>query len=176
MREGKQSPQVPPGIYEGVFNRVVCELVRTELHSMDIECEMVVRGPLNPTIADRVAYSNELHAVLGNCHHLCVHANADGHSEWTKAKGCTVFYYPGSKTGAEMSRVIHDSIVRNTIMSPRGIKEKKLGELAKTAMPAAYIECGFMTNKAEAAYMASSTGQHEIADSIVEAIEYFEGM
>jgi N-acetylmuramoyl-L-alanine amidase len=52
----------------------------------------------------------------------------------------------------------------------RGIKQIPLWVLDATAMPGVLIELGFISNRAEGAYLNSDNGQDEIAKSIAEAI------
>jgi len=59
-------------------------------------------------------------------------------------------------------------------MNSRKIKEKKFYELKNTKMPAALIECGFMTNLEDVKYMASWQGKHEISFAIFQAIMAYE--
>jgi N-acetylmuramoyl-L-alanine amidase len=55
----------------------------------------------------------------------------------------------------------------------RGVKQAGFAVLARAFMPAVLVEIGFGTNKAEAAWMASSAGQQAAAESLAEAtLEY----
>ena len=52
----------------------------------------------------------------------------------------------------------------------RGVKQASLWVIHQTAMPSVLIETGFVTNKAEGAYLNSSKGQTQIATAISKAI------
>jgi N-acetylmuramoyl-L-alanine amidase len=176
LREGKQSPSVPPGIYEGVFNRTICNGVVEILRNSNVECVNLNPGPVNIPIDIRTAYANELYTHVENCRYVCVHANADGHGEWTDATGFRMFHYPGSSGGRYMAECFHDEFEARTAIRPRSIKANRFAELIKTDMPAVYIECGFMTNKTEASYLASTAGQADIIGAIASAVLKMEGI
>lgn len=52
----------------------------------------------------------------------------------------------------------------------RGVKQAGLIVLHQTYMPSVLIEVGFLTNKEEGAYLNSSKGQNDMANSILKAI------
>lgn len=55
----------------------------------------------------------------------------------------------------------------------RGVKEKSLAVLARAAMPAVLTEIGFISNPDEEAYMNSESGQTEIVNCILRAIQSY---
>jgi N-acetylmuramoyl-L-alanine amidase len=55
----------------------------------------------------------------------------------------------------------------------RGVKEKSLAVLARAGMPALLTEIGFISNPEEEAYMNSETGQQEIVDCLLKAIQTY---
>ena len=55
----------------------------------------------------------------------------------------------------------------------RGVKEKSLAVLARAGMPAVLTEIGFISNPEEEAYMNSETGQQEIVDCLLKAIQTY---
>lgn len=54
-----------------------------------------------------------------------------------------------------------------------GVKQKGLEVLAGSAMPGVLVECGFINNPEEEAYMASESGQQQIAYAIFKAIKAY---
>ncbi len=54
-----------------------------------------------------------------------------------------------------------------------GVKQKGLEVLAGSAMPGVLVECGFINNPTEEAYMASEVGQQEIAHAILRGIREY---
>jgi N-acetylmuramoyl-L-alanine amidase len=55
----------------------------------------------------------------------------------------------------------------------RGVKQQSLEVLAGSYMPGVLVECGFITNPSEEAYMNSEEGQWEIARAIFGGIKAF---
>ena len=55
----------------------------------------------------------------------------------------------------------------------RGVKQAGFLVLRETYMPSVLVEAGFLSNKAEGAYLNSPTGQSEISESIVEAVKNY---
>ncbi len=62
---------------------------------------------------------------------------------------------------------------RRTGRKSRGVRQEGLWVLSQSAMPAILTEIGFISNKSEAEYMASSKGQNEIAKALSEAFTKF---
>jgi N-acetylmuramoyl-L-alanine amidase len=170
LTKGKQSPQVPPGIYEGEFNRkVAAELIRINDGEFDIE--VINPAAINIKESAKVAYANELHAKTKNCVYIAIHANAKGKGEaWYDAHGFGVFHYPTSKKGLKLAKKLFSKMTQNTDLSTRYVMPKKFYVLSKTKMPAILLESGFMTNKHDAAYLASYKGVNDIATAILEMI------
>jgi N-acetylmuramoyl-L-alanine amidase len=54
-----------------------------------------------------------------------------------------------------------------------GVKQKGLEVLAGSAMPGVLVECGFINNPEEEAYMSSEQGQYEIAYAIFKGIRAY---
>jgi N-acetylmuramoyl-L-alanine amidase len=55
----------------------------------------------------------------------------------------------------------------------RGVKEQSLAVLARAGMPAVLTEIGFISNPAEEEYMNSDSGQNEIVDGLLRAIQSY---
>lgn len=55
----------------------------------------------------------------------------------------------------------------------RGVKEQSLAVLARAGMPAVLTEIGFISNPDEEDYMNSETGQNEIVDNLLNAIQTY---
>lgn len=55
----------------------------------------------------------------------------------------------------------------------RGVKEQSLAVLARAGMPAVLTEIGFVSNPEEEEYMNSETGQNEIVNNLLKAIQTY---
>lgn len=170
LRQGKQSPQVPPGIYEGEFNRKVCALIESFDPGKYLS---IAPGPVNIPLKDRIDFINELNEVEP-CVSISIHANAADELGWSDARGFRVFHSSNaSDTSKRLAKLTHESLEARLgrIIPPRSIKTENLSMVYKTDCPAIYVECAFMTNEKEARFMASAWGQTKIAMAIYSACE-----
>jgi len=176
LTPGKRSPEVPPGIYEGEFNRDMARRLQAHCEGAGIDSTIISPGPINVRNLDRANFSNQLHRHRKNCVYLSIHANASGNGkEWNQAKGFVVFHYPGSKPGQDMARIFHHHLAQGPISS-RGIKTARFTVLAKTSHPAILVEYGFMTNMEDTAVLASQAGRVELAHHTFQAIQLAENV
>lgn len=171
MRKDKQSCKVPPGIYEGEFNRKVARQIKKL-----VPAEIITDGGISPRESTRVKYGNAIAKRHGGkAIWIDIHANASRSKGWSSASGFTVFHYPHSKQGKKLAQSVFNSLYA-TAITPRYIKQSKFYVLRATEMPAILVECGFMTNLKDAKYLASNQGVKDIAAAIVDGItSYREG-
>jgi N-acetylmuramoyl-L-alanine amidase len=191
---GKRSPDVPPGIYEGEFNRIIVDLVYWGMQWDDdapiAVCKLNM-GVVNVPIVVKRKTINQIvktEARLGNEVALIeIHANAMGNKGWHPASGSRVFVpkMPMWGGSAKKQRVMTSIALAQKITNKfdtddripyntRSIKEANFAML-NVHCPAVLVECGFMTNRGDVGFMASSYGQDRIAFAIADAIADMEG-
>lgn len=79
------------------------------------------------------------------------------------------------RESAELAELIQRRIGREHPGPNRGVKQAGFRVLVTAFMPSVLVEIGFGTNPDEARYMASASGQEELANAIVAAtVEYLE--
>lgn len=173
---GKRSPEVPPGIYEGEFNRDVAEhVVRILKGHYCVPAEHLTPGPLWTTLTERITYINWLTNKLkkeGNTAAVVsIHANADGNKNWTDTNFARMFHAKNaSRESIQMARGMTKAF-RNYIGYPtRDPRIVGFTMLTKTVCPAILIECGHMTHKPTAERMATSTGSLWYASIIADEL------
>jgi len=172
LTKGKRSPQVPPGIYEGEFNRKICSGVPKLLDGC-LDVMQLNPGPVNISLSSRVNYINELSA-LEKTILVSIHANASPAKGWSSANGFVVFHSTNaSNESKELACIISDTMGKIVINS-RGVKVSNFYILRKTKCPAVLVECGFMTNKEEAIMMNTLNGQFFICRAIANALRIFD--
>lgn len=164
---GKRSPEVPPGIYEGEFNRSICRRVVGQLLDHGVEAIELCPGPVNIPLARRKSQKknnlttridavNELCKYFNNLFLLSVHANASGNKWDDSACGVKVFV-PKNPLAGELlcaNRILE--ALKNYTKS-RGISEKPFTIIQKTKCPAVLLEVDFMTHPDKAKDLAHET-------------------
>ncbi|MCP4604511.1 MAG: N-acetylmuramoyl-L-alanine amidase [Proteobacteria bacterium] len=175
LQAGKQSPQVPPGIYEGEFNR---QIARGIFYRSTLPTEMLNPGPVPISLKYRVNYVNKLHKEEPGLILLSIHANAASNSGWqTRRKGAVIFTAKNaSKKSLSIAHRIDNRLDIQSQVSQYGIwesitKRENFRMINKTTCPAVLIECGFMDNKTDVERLTSKDGQEALITAIVEAIE-----
>jgi len=175
---GKRSPEVPPGIYEGEFNRAIVERLCALCEKEGISYYNVVPEQRNIPLRERVRRVNDLHKRKKNCVFLSIHANAFGNSGWSSPRGVAVFYDPNhrsrSKKSEKIARRLQELLVEETNMMDRGVKTATFHVIRETRMPAILSENGFMTNRDEAKKLASEEFRDKIAMAHFRLIKEFE--
>ena len=93
---------------------------------------------------------------------VSIHQNSY-HEEYVH--GAQVFYYNGSVTGKKLADLIQKRFVIN--VDPENKREAKANDsyylLKKTSQPIVIVECGFLSNSAEAEKLHSETYQEKTA-------------
>ena len=176
LTAGKRSPEIFDnhgnyiGIYEGDFNRAVAEqicMMEDSPHLVDF----FGNTPVDLTLKQRADYINSI-ADKEQCINISIHANAARGNGWSKAHGVTVFYNPKIKESKQLGQKLSESMFNMTELDTRGIKDGSgLYMIRKVRCPSVLIECGFMTCKKDAEYLASIKGQDDIAEAISAVIE-----
>lgn len=82
--------------------------------------------------------------------------------------GAQVFYYTGSKEGQELAECIQNQLVQK--VDPENKRQIKANDsyylLKKTGVPIVIVECGFLSNSAEAEKLCDSDYQNYVAWAI----------
>lgn len=94
-----------------------------------------------------------------------------------EVSGAQVFYYGQSQKGAALAAILQESLV--TRVDPSNKRTAKANEsyylLKKTPTPTVIVECGFLSNPAEAALLLEDAYQNKLARAIYMGIlEYLQ--
>jgi N-acetylmuramoyl-L-alanine amidase len=165
--------QTPDGMHEWEFNAaVVSKMVELFSHYKDVA---VLRlddptGKTDIPLKTRASRSNDWGANF----HLDVHANAAG-STWSDAHGIETFSYKLSGKSFDVAKCLQHALIQATGLSDRGVKDgSDLYMVNSTKATACLVECGFMSNKNEAAFLKSDDYRTKVAIALVNAIaSYF---
>lgn len=91
---------------------------------------------------------------------LSIHCNA---ASTPDAEGFELYHYPGSTKGAMLATKIAGAYAVASGLKKRKVTSANFQVLRDTAMPAALIELGFLTNKADCALLREPAFQDKIA-------------
>ncbi|MBT2689086.1 N-acetylmuramoyl-L-alanine amidase [Bacillus sp. ISL-47] len=162
---GKRSPD---GIREYEFNRAVANLAKGLLENyQNVTVYFAHSDEQDVPLSERAELANRLHA---DCY-VSIHANAYGTGGWNEVGGIETFVYPSRPQEAlELAQKIQRNLIHTTGLRDRGIKTADFHVLRETKMTAVLVECGFMTNKEEAALLRTPVYRKRCAQAIVKAI------
>ena len=172
---GKRTPKFADGsvMKENEFNKIVAGYLEVALKRCGFA--VVQTSPENNDVplSVRAKRANNANSDL----HISVHANAYGNS-WNGANGIETFVYNLHDTrSTRAAKAIQKEMIKATELHDRGVKENpNLYILNSTKMPAVLVECGFMTNKKEAALLRSDSYRRTIAEAICKGVCVYFGM
>lgn len=102
--------------------------------------------------------------------YVSIHANAYG-TTWNDANGIETYVYTvNHQETYQLAQKVQSNLVALTGLRNRGIKVANFHVLRETKMPAILVECGFMTNRNEAALMRTEAFQRNCAQAIVNGL------
>ena len=122
-----------------------------------------------PTVAQRkrsdLRQRLRLVEESGGCVLLSIHQNFFTESQYS---GAQVFYSANDPRGEALAEAIRASIVET--LQPENTRQNKVGEgvylLEQCQVPAVLVECGFLSNPEEAAALADTDYQKQMAQAI----------
>ncbi|OIK11969.1 hypothetical protein BIV60_17085 [Bacillus sp. MUM 116] len=164
---GKRCPD--DSMREWEFNcAVVTKMIDLFSHYKDVAVKRLddPTGKVDISVEKRAQTSNNWNAD----YHLDVHANAAG-DNWSDVNGIETFSYKLSGTSFEIAKKLQKALINATGLKDRGVKNGDCFYMVNTTKaPANLVECGFMTNKNEAALLKSDAYRDKVANTLVEAI------
>ena len=173
MTDGKRSPEIPPGIYEGEFNRHMADL----LHVLIPDSLVLNPGPVNIPLAARADFVNEL-AAKEKIGVISIAANAAAGSGWSDASGFRVFHREEQRWNEKfygqsrsLARAISSQMAAREDIpyKERPVKAYNF-RMVRLRCPAVLVECGFMTCMHDAEFMRSLGGKIILARAIARGV------
>ncbi|HEY4552484.1 MAG TPA: N-acetylmuramoyl-L-alanine amidase [Bacillaceae bacterium] len=168
---GKRSPD---GMREYEFNRSVAEYLGEFLKKRKGVSISHAHSDLEDVpLSRRTSLANSLDV---DCY-ISIHANAFGLGSWHSANGIETYIHTSRPLEAwKLAQAVQEKLVEATTLRDRGVKNADFFVLRETRMTAILVECGFMTNKAEAALLKTDAFRKRCAQAIGEAIAEFYGL
>lgn len=163
---GKRSPD--GSLREYQFNSVVAQYVADDLlHGYEgVEILFTHDDSRDVPLKERTDRANEWGADL----YVSIHANASGDT-WSDAQGIETYVYTSRPPAAmKLAEAVQQHLVRMTGRRDRGVKSANFHVLRETRMTAILVECGFMTNMVEAAFLKTDDFRKKCALAIAAGI------
>ena len=101
---------------------------------------------------------------------ISVHHNSSVNRE---ATGTTTYFYAKTIFDGELARSLQTAMVRSGGLLDKGARTANFFVVKNTAMPAALLEVGFMSNPQEEQILNDPAFQEKIAQAIVDGLEQF---
>ena len=154
----------PSGIQEKEITLTVAKRVAEYLQragvkvvlTRDKDMELVAGNDDAAELRARAKVANDAKADF----FLSIHCNA---ASTPDAEGFELYHYPGSTKGAMLATKIADAYAMASGLKRRKVASANFQVLRDTAMPAALIELGFLTNKTDCVLLKEPAFQDKIA-------------
>src|SRR5438309_1621985 len=113
-------------------------------------------------LGTRVAIANSYRNAI----FVCIHFNA---ARRGRSSGIETYFY--SSQSLPLASAIHYYVAGGAPSVNRGVRRRGFFVLRKTTIPSVLVECGFLTNPAEAQYALSSAYRQKLALEIAHGIQ-----
>lgn len=190
--KGKEAPD---GTKEYTLNKAIGERFMDKAKDKGYSCVLA-----NPYDYEDDNANRALEIVIGHINRIaqnakgkrviCIDIHCNAHQpnfpklEFNSASGTVTFFFERgsvkSKEGERLAIAIHEQMVKQTGLSDRAWsfnRGKAVGEnfgvLRETHCPTVTVECAFMTNRSDLAYLKSEEGQKAIAQAILNGIDNY---
>ncbi|MBP1999607.1 N-acetylmuramoyl-L-alanine amidase [Paenibacillus shirakamiensis] len=119
-----------------------------------------------PSLKDRVKIAENLKADI----FISVHANSGS----AVASGVETYYSRDSSI--PLAKIMHKYLVKSSGLTDRKVRYSSLHVTRETTMPAVLLECGYLSNKNDAALLYTNDFQNRVAEGIVMGIKEYLGV
>src|SRR6266496_488172 len=112
-------------------------------------------------LGTRVAIANSYRNAI----FVCIHFNSAGR---VGADGIETYFY--GRDSLQLASAVHHFVSGGAPSESRGVRRRGYYVLRKARVPAVLVECGFLTNPTEAAYIQNSSYRQKLAEEIAAGI------
>ncbi len=158
------------GVLEKDINLAIALLVRDRLEGMGYEVMLSREDDTYVAKEDRVKAANEAQADI----YISIHQNAT--EDDVSVNGMEVWYAgdDADRDNKRLAELINTQVIKNTGALERELRgDADFHVTGSTTMPACLIETGFLSNEAERGRLSSEEYQQQIAEGIVQGVEYY---
>ncbi len=149
------------GLSEKILTLDVAKRVETILRDEGVTTVMTRRSDRTVSLDDRAIMANRFPESLL----VSIHFNA---STDTGINGYETFYR--SDAGKQVAEAIQKSLAKSVPGRSRGITNNNFAVLTRTKGVAVLIECGFISNKAEAGRCGDAEFRQKLAEAIARGV------
>ena len=161
----------PGAFYDGVkeadLNLALARRLKSALTSFSILGLLTRDDDRFLALSARAETANELGAEI----FVSLHCDAASNPE---ASGFSVHHFPGAERGARLAQTLHRAMVQALPeRRDRGMVASSFLVLKRSIMPAALIECEFLSHPASRAWLQTPPAQDQIARAVGQGIQEF---
>lgn len=142
---------------EKTMNLDVAQRLKAVLTAYGYRVVMTRDSDVFVPLGTRVAIANSYRDAI----FVCIHFNA---APRRSASGIETYFY--SSQSLPLASAIHYYVAGGAPTSNRGVRRRGFYVLRKTTIPSVLVECGFLTNAAEANYAQSASYRQKLAEEI----------
>src|SRR5437899_5307618 len=142
---------------EKTMNLDVAQRLKAVLTAYGYRVVMTRDSDVFVPLGTRVAIANSYRDAI----FVCIHFNA---ARRRSASGIETYFY--SSQSLPLASAIHYYVAGGAPSSNRGVRRRGFYVLRRTTIPSVLVECGFLTNAAEANYAQSADYRQKLAEEI----------
>lgn len=157
------------GVQEKTINLQIAQIVQTQLETLGYKVIMARNDDTYIPKEERVQMANEARADI----YVSIHQNA---ADDTGISGMEVWYdgTDESRDNKKLAQLIKQQTAASTEVVERELRgDADFHVTGETTMPCCLIETGFLSNADERSKLATAEYQEELAEGIVQGIEYY---
>ena len=166
----------PDGTYkEWEFAWDMAQRIKPLLEARGVGVVLTKTADNYPSLTERADISNK---ATPDCF-VSIHTNAAGEGGWSSASGLEIYTSAGPMTAQRnvlASKLVNAFHAAGVTLRSEPIKHEMYTVLAKTDAPAALIEYGFHTNKADVEYLKDTKYRDKLAEATAKGICEFLGV
>jgi N-acetylmuramoyl-L-alanine amidase len=147
---------------EKTMNLDVAQRLKAVLQSYGYRVVMTRDSDVFIPLGTRVAIANSYRDAI----FVCIHFNA---TPRRSASGIETYFY--SSQSLPLASAIHYYVAGGAPSANRGVRRRGFYVLRNTRIPSVLVECGFLTNPAEAQYALNSGYRQKLALEIAHGIQ-----
>src|SRR5438132_4032267 len=142
---------------EKTMNLDVAQRLKAVLNAYGYRVVMTRDSDVFVPLGTRVAIANSYRDAI----FVCIHFNA---ARRRSASGIETYFY--SSQSLPLASAIHYYVAGGAPTANRGVRRRGFYVLRRTTIPSVLVECGFLTNAAEANYAQSASYRQKLAEEI----------